>query len=527
MRRKIYIKAGSAAVICAMALSSCTKSFEDFNTNPDAVQTVDVKSYITTMQMDAVIPCSDEGANEFQRACNLMGDSFAGYFGATQAFEGGSYTCTYNLDGTDYNNVPFSVAFTNVMPAWLNLKYGFANEQLDEASFAIAQVIKVMSIQRTTDIYGPVPVTHFGEDVSPYDSQKDVYEFLFNELNSAIEVLKVYTSATEGSTSNPPLYYADLIYKGKYSSWLKLANSVKLRMAMRIRFVEPALARQYAEAAVADGVMESASDGAYLKSSETIQVFNPIEEVWNAYSDTRMGATIDAYMNGYNDPRLPKYFKEAEIDGGGYHGIRCGIQTMSKADYLGLSVPNVSKNTPVVWMKASEVAFLRAEAAILSWNVGGTAQEFYKKGVELSFEENSLSASAAAEYMNSDNQPAAFEDKNASWTKNNYNKPSTITPKWDEAANTETKLERIITQKYIAIYPDGQEAWSEFRRTGYPKVIPIVNNLSGGKINTQTQVRRMTFPRSEYANNATEVAQAVSLLGGPDTGATKLWWDKK
>ena len=75
--------------------------------------------------------------------------------------------------------------------------------------------------------------------------------------------------------------------------------------------------------------------------------------------------------------------------------------------------------------------------------------------------------------------------------------------------------------------PQRQEAWSEFRRTGYPKVIPIVNNLSGGKVDTNVQVRRMTFPRSEYSNNAVGVAAATALLGGADTGGTKLWWDKK
>ncbi len=478
---KTYIKAGLAAAIFSMTLSSCIKSYEDYNTNPDAVQVVDVKSYITTMEMDALIPCSDEGANEFQRACNLMGDSFAGYLAPIQAFNGGSYTCTYDLDGTDYNNVPFSVAFTKVMPAWLNIKYAFANGQIDEASFSIAEVIKVMAIQRVTDIYGPVPFTHFGEDVSPYDSQETVYKSLLEDLNEAIGTLKSYAAASEGSSANPPLYSVDLIYQGNYSAWLKLANSVKLRMAMRIRFVEPALARQYAEEAVEDGVMTKSTDGAWLKSSGTIQVFNPLEEVWNAYSDTRMGATIDAYMNGYSDPRLPKYFKEATVK----------------------------------------------EGAMLNWNMGGNDKTFYETGIELSFAENGLSSSDAAAYMNSTKTPAAFEDKNTSSTRNSAGQPSSITPKWDASAGNETKLERIITQKYIAMFPNGQEAWSEFRRTGYPKVIQIVNNMSNGKVSTEKQVRRMTFPRSEYANNAPAVTEAISLLAGPDTGNTKLWWDKK
>ena len=102
-----------------------------------------------------------------------------------------------------------------------------------------------------------------------------------------------------------------------------------------------------------------------------------------------------------------------------------------------------------------------------------------------------------------------------------------IAIKWNAGASEEEQLERIITQKWIAMFPNGQEAWSEFRRTGYPKVIPIVNNLSGGKVDTNVQVRRMTFPRSEYSNNAAGVAAATALLGGADTGGTKLWWDKK
>lgn len=514
-----------AIVASVVALASCTKDFEYFNTNPDAVQTVDVKSYITTMEMDAVIPCSDEGANEFQRACNLMGDAFSGYLSPIQAFNGGSYTCTYDLNGTDYNNVPFSVTFTNVMPAWLNLKYAYLNGNLDEGSWAIAEVIKVMAIQRVTDIYGPIPVSHFGEDVNPYESQETVYQGLFDDLDKAVAILESYAAAAAGSSATPPLGTADIIYAGSYISWLKLANSEKLRMAMRVRFANPSLAQKAAEEAVASGVMTTASDGARLASIQTIQVFNPLEEVWNAYTDTRMGATIDAYMNGYEDPRLGAYFKEATVDGAGYHGVRSGIRSMQKLNYLSLSVPNVAKNTPVVWMLASEVAFLQAEGALLGWNMGGTAEEFYNSGIALSFQENGVSGAEA--YAASEKNPISFEDKNTGTVKNNYGQPSTVTPKWEEDASDEVKLEKIITQKWIAMFPNGQEAWSEFRRTGYPKVIPVVNNLSNGAIDTEVQVRRMTFPRSEYANNAAAVAAAASLLGGSDNGGTKLWWDKK
>jgi hypothetical protein len=98
---------------------------------------------------------------------------------------------------------------------------------------------------------------------------------------------------------------------------------------------------------------------------------------------------------------------------------------------------------------------------------------------------------------------------------------------WNAADNFETNLERIITQKWIALYPDGPEGWAEFRRTGYPKLFPVVSNNSNGTINTAMQIRRIPYPQSEYNNNRTGVQSGITLLGGPDGGGTKLWWDKK
>jgi hypothetical protein len=86
---------------------------------------------------------------------------------------------------------------------------------------------------------------------------------------------------------------------------------------------------------------------------------------------------------------------------------------------------------------------------------------------------------------------------------------------------------RIITQKWIAMWPDGPEGWAEYRRTGFPRLFPVVTNNSNGTINTNTQVRRLPYPASEYRLNADGVATGVAKLGGPDTGGTRLWWDKE
>ena len=86
-------------------------------------------------------------------------------------------------------------------------------------------------------------------------------------------------------------------------------------------------------------------------------------------------------------------------------------------------------------------------------------------------------------------------------------------------------MERIITQKWIAAFPNGQEAWTEFRRTGYPKLFPVAVNNSGGTVDTDVQIRRLPFARSEYTLNPDNIQKAIQLLGGQDNGGTRVWWD--
>ena len=108
---------------------------------------------------------------------------------------------------------------------------------------------------------------------------------------------------------------------------------------------------------------------------------------------------------------------------------------------------------------------------------------------------------------------------------NNIAAMSTITIAWNAGGTNEEKLEKIITQKRIAMFPEGQEAWSEFRRTGYPKVFPVVSNQSGGVVDTDIQIKRIQFVDSEQSINAGGVNAATSLLGVGDNVGTRLWWD--
>lgn len=519
--------------VASLAFTACTGDFETFNTDTNSAQDVDLKMFITTMEMDAMYSCSGTDTdphNRYQKAYNLIGDIYAGYMSGINNWNGGANTQIYALTGVDWANVPYTEAFTNVMPAWLNLKYAHDNELLDDDIFAVANVLKVLSLHRVSDIYGPLPILHFGETNNPYDSQEACYKHFFETLDSAIAVLK---EMVENNPDAKPLEEVDVLYHGDYSKWLKFANSLKLRLAMRICYVEPLLAKQYAAEAVRDGVIEAVDDSALFQNWGSITIINPLEKLWNEYGDTRMGASMDSYLNGYDDPRLPVYFQPV-TDGehkGEYRGVANGMPNPEQDDYKTLSSPNVwekSTQSPLRWMMASEVAFLRAEGAMRGWEMGGTAEHFYNKGIELSFLENGLSAAAAAEYAaDFESVPRAFTDVSAANTKYDIPVRGTITIKWVNGASEEEQLERIITQKWIAMFPNGTEAWSEFRRTGYPKIFPVRSNHPSSGVNTETQIRRMVFPQLEYSNNAAAVAEAVKLLGGPDNGGTKLWWDKK
>jgi hypothetical protein len=131
--------------------------------------------------------------------------------------------------------------------------------------------------------------------------------------------------------------------------------------------------------------------------------------------------------------------------------------------------------------------------------------------------------------LSSNNTPTAYQDPAGNY---NCSAPSNITVKWNEADGSEKNLERIITQKYLAIYPDGQEAWTEWRRTGYPRQIPPVENMTNAGVKTsdgyKDGARRMPYPRSEYERNADNLNKAISTyLGGVDNASTNVWWDKK
>jgi hypothetical protein len=255
---------------------------------------------------------------------------------------------------------------------------------------------------------------------------------------------------------------------------------------------------------------------------------NPINvAVKYNYGDNRSSADMTTYMNAYSDPRRAAYFEVSGFSGGGFHGFRCGLVLLDITQFQNYSIFKIDRETPLQWMNAAEVMFLRAEGALRGWNMGGTAQEFYEKGVITSFEQWGMSG-AAAYLANSTGFPDGYTDPAGTYS---YSSQLTdVTVRWDPAdeSNFERSLERIIIQKWLANFMIGHEAWSDRRRTGYPRMIPVAVNMSGGLLTDDGIPRRCPYPNSETITNGANYAKGVEMLGvGGDNIATRLWWDCK
>lgn len=530
--RNIIIKTGLLAV-AASAMSGCTGNYLDINTNPYEVnkeQTL-TDGYAIGAAITALcgtVVSTDVNTAQFTDC--LLGGPMAGYYSTT----GGFSNTIDNYNATDDWTRVF-MASDRIIPTLYSNLNELQNITDDPITISIAKIIKVAAMLRVTDTYGPIPYTQIGQGgklAVPYDSQEQVYDAMFAELNEVI------TTLTENRLSAIS-QNADPVYDGTAVKWCKFANSLKLRMAMRIAYASPEKSKKYAEEAVAHeiGVFTSNADNAELRPVAFGDKGNPL---YNAIKynqpqdcvtggDTHAAADVICYMNGYNDPRRPVYFIPSEFEGIEYVGIRVRIEKPSLntigRKYSGV---NITPSDPIVWMNAAEVAFLKAEAvAVFGYNMGGSAQDFYNEGVRLSFDEHGVGGYDA--YINDDvNKPVAYADPAGL---NSYPTPlSELAVKWDEAADVEAKQERILIQKWIANFNNGNEGWADHRRTGYPRLIPATDagNKSNGLVDSNLGARRMRYPQAEYTNNGENVNAAVSqYLGGPDRMSTRLWWDCK
>jgi hypothetical protein len=394
-----------------------------------------------------------------------------------------------------------------------------------------ARLIRVLSLSKLTLQYGPVIYSDYGsaEKTVYYDSEEEVYNNLFEDLDK-IHAVFVANKDYAG------LARFDQSYGGDMSKWLRVVNSMRLRLAMRISKVKPELARTQAEIAI------SAEGGLILDNADNYKISlgiqkHPLALVSFDWNDTRMSGTMESILVGYKDDRITKYFNPVDDlalvpdhPEFPYKGIRSGALISSKDQRIPYSTVNDFFKTKKDqdYFVAGETHFLLAEAALRGWKVDKTAMEYYEAGVRSSFEK--WGASGVDDYLADDTSlPIDYDDIVETGDINDFENKIKITIKWDESASNEEKLERIITQKWIAGFPNSWEPWADHSRTGYPKIPYNYKNDSDsetGVIADDAFIKRMKFVPDEYTNNPEGVADATKKLSnGKDEIGTPLWWD--
>ncbi|UKB79424.1 SusD/RagB family nutrient-binding outer membrane lipoprotein [Chryseobacterium sp. MEBOG07] len=482
--------------------------------------------------------------SDYQLYPNLSADMFSGMFSTASQFNGGKNNMTYfMMDGWNNRIIARQQDIFNYSIIIDNAAKNFYPGIDFTGTFAVKKILKVITAARVSDNHGPVVYSKYetpnANGVTDFDSQQEAYQNFINDLTVAITDLQKIQNmpATGNEGDKAALKRADLVYGGNMAQWAKLANSLKLRLAMRMSYADPVKSKQYAEEALASsaGLITDNADNALISVGQSELSF-----IIYSWGDCLIGAPLMAYMNGYNDPRLPAYAIPAADPSlqGKYIGIRQGIDLLNgKTTYGGFSQPQAKSaagdyfsatDGKMKLFTAAEVWFLKAEAALRGYAGAGDIQTNYTTGVQQSFGEWGKSANVGAYLADTTSTEAPYVDpKNVD---NNVlvgnSQLSTITIAWNNGDTNERKLERIITQKWLSLYPNGPEAWAEQRRTGYPILFKVRKNDSGGAISTEAMIRRIPFT-IDTKTSLYNYQQASQMLNGPDTGGTKLWWDKK
>ena len=525
MKDKLIKAALSFAVVCV--LGACTKNYLDINSNPYEVdkEQMEAKDYAIASGLSAMfgtVVSTDVNTAQFTDC--LLGSTQGGYY--ADANNGWTNTISKYNPTDNWTNV--FMYSDKVIPQLYSNMSNVEGISEDPLVLAILKIVKVCVLNRVTDTYGPIPYSEIGSTGKiqvAYDDQPKVYSQMFDELDEAIALLDENIDRSITSTT-------DQVFDGTAVKWCRFANSMKLRLAMRVVYTDFVSSKglspqQLGEQAVAHsvGVMQSNADNAQLSSLAFGKDGNPLYTacMYNSPAgsvtggDSHAAADIICYMNGYEDPRREKYFSKAQFSGDNapeYVGMRRGI-AIPALSTVGLLYSGVNfvdgMATPLQWMNAAEVAFLKAEAVgVFGWNMGGSAKTFYEQGVRLSFEQ--WGVAGVDEYLVGTTLPESYTDPNGGAT--SYSTQlSQLGVAWNDGASKEEMQERIIIQKWIANFHLGNEAWADFRRTGFPHLIPAmesaVGNNSQGIRNLTLGARRMSYPADEATNNPENYAKAV------------------
>lgn len=473
----------------AAVLAGCKKDLTNYNKNPDVITSVTPGQLFS----DALVRTTTGDMEGRFNYCHAFMQ-----YGYSSFWSGTTYVLSDPIESSYWNNF--------YVPVLTNLEYviPILKPQSNLAStYAAARIWRVFIFQKLTDFYGDIPYSQVGgSTITPvYDHQQQIYADLINELRQSIALL---------AANSTQKVQGDQFYSGSASQWKKLGASLLLRVGMRLIKVDPAQAAVLAKEAVADGVMTSNNDMPVLQHSTLLP--NNIYTVLNdGVEHFFLDQTLVTQMQNTGDPRLQYYgaIYDKQISSGGV------ITDTTTTDYIGYSF-NASDPAPTVRIRAdifglqttqffdfpyAELEFLQAEA-ILRGYISGTASDHYAAGVTASMQ--SLTLLPTTPNITT-GQIAAYLAQN----------PLTGT--------VDQQIARVNAEFWVAAFAfDADEEWANWRRTGYPALIPNPASVS------QTIPRKMPYPQAEFTLNGVNVNTALAAYGGQNTFNTqaRVWWDK-
>jgi len=487
-------------MLAALSISSC-KKFLNVNTNPNVVQTATVQTLLPAAQL---LVGSSVGVD-----LQIDGSIWAQYW--TQDPGASQYR---SLEQYAPGQDVFLTPWTNLYAAAENFfqLYKLADSQKKKQYMAISLLMKAYTFQLITDGWGDVPYRQAlkGQYVDSnilnpkYDSQRVVYNGIIADIDSANKLLSTTDPVTPGTD--------DLIYGGKMAQWKKFSNTLKLKVYLRMSQVSPATAQAgiaalYASSHEFIGIGDDAFIGYGYNSANK----NPLyaeESGLNYTQNLVASATCIDSMNSNSDPRLSIFYDTTAA--GGFSGIVQGNEKATPAagsfsipsSYVGGNAQSASStNAPVNLMTSYESLFLQAEVSARGWANPGMDSSLFYQAINANFNYYSTQL-ASATGMTAAAADAAYLAGGGYWVT------------YPSAGSVTQKLSYIITQKWFAMCGNqGFEAWSEWRRTGYPAFFVY----SQSSIIGDNFPKRFLYPTTESTTNSNYPGFA------PTT--TKVWWD--
>jgi hypothetical protein len=520
-------------VSAALLLSSCDKGFEEMNKNPNAY----TDPVISSMFSASIMRHAGVGDGNTLYPNSKQAGSLIQYFSSLNAFQWTGVKYLYQ-GKADYNNGLWNTAFSTELKEVqqiLNLTQG-KPDMVNQHN--IARILRVDILHRVTDLYGDMPYSEAGRALDgifkpKYDRQADIYADMLKELDEAAQAL---------DASKPSYGSADFVYNGAPDKWRKFAYSLMLRLGMRTTKVDPAMAETWVKKAIAGGVMQSNDDNAKVPhtsasgtnwnwNSRQLQTVEGVPASAQGRGFSKLNETLIDKLKETNDPRLPFYATlwqgninianlVSESDPAKQKGLPGGYDYASIAtlipnwnadmqrDYSEINIHTIAHlEAPTTYQSYAEVELLLAEAALRGWGPG-TAKEHYDKAVTASITSATMFPNYELVIPDPDAAAASYLAEN----------PYT-------GGTFDQQMEQIQTQKWVSLfgYMNNIESFSNWRRTGYPVLIPVnyPGNETGGIIQ-----RRLRYTAEEQSLNTENYNEAIANQG-PDTFLTRIWWDKE